>query len=111
MSSGGKGTDPPNAPGTMEREAGNAGPGAGETVPSLWRNRNYNILWVSLLFSMMGTELVAIAFPLLIIAHSRSPVLIGLVTATLAVTRMLANIPAGILADRWNRKNLMLVSQ
>lgn len=110
MSSGGK-ADPPNVPGTMEREARDAGAPAGGAVSSLWRNRNYNILWISLLFSMLGTEMVAVAFPLLIIASSRSPVLIGLVTATLAVTRMLANIPAGILADRWNRKKLMLVSQ
>jgi MFS family permease len=84
---------------------------AGAAAPSLWRNRNYNILWISLLFSMMGTELVAVAFPLLIIAHHGSPALIGLVTATLAVTRMGANIPAGIMADRWNRKRLMFVAQ
>lgn len=111
MSSPGKAADQPDVPGTIELTTESARPAAGEAVPSLWRNRNYNILWISLLFSMLGSEMLFVAFPLLIIARSGSPVLIGMISATLALTRMAANIPAGIIADRWNRRNLMLLSQ
>lgn len=107
----GRAPDTPGAPETIEEPPAGTGEAGKEVGQRLWRNRNYNVLWVSLLFSMMSTELVSIAFPLLVIAHAGSAAEIGLVAATLAVTRMAASIPAGIIADRWNRKFLMLLAQ
>jgi MFS family permease len=77
----------------------------------LSRNRNYNILWISLVLSDLGTEIVALGFPLLILATTGSAVQLGLVASVMAVARMAAGIPAGVVADRWNRRTVMLTAQ
>lgn len=77
----------------------------------LSRNRDYNILWISMLLSELASEIVFIAFPLLILAHSGSAVEVALITSVLAASRMAVTIPAGVLADRWDRKKIMLLSQ
>jgi MFS family permease len=79
--------------------------------PPLSRNRNYNILWSSMLFSELNNAIVAIAFPLLVLATSGSAVQLGLVLTVLAAAAMASNVPAGVIADRWNRKRVMLVCQ
>lgn len=76
----------------------------------LSRNRNYNILWSSMLFSELNNAILAIAFPLLVLATSGSVVQLGLVLTVLAVAAMAANVPAGVVADRWDRRKIMLVS-
>lgn len=91
--------------------AGAAGTTGAEAPVRLSRNRNYNFLWTSLLLSELAVEVVAIGFPLLILARSGSAVQIGLVASVLAVARMAATVPAGVLADRRNRRTLMLVAQ
>jgi len=83
-----------------------------EAVPvRLSRNRNYNILWTSLLLSELNTALVAVAFPLFVLATTGSALQLSLVATVLAATAMVANVPAGVAADRWNRKAVMLVCQ
>jgi len=80
-------------------------------VIPLSRNRNYNILWSSQLFSELATEITQIAFPLLILSLSGSPLQIGLVSSLLMAAHMASIVPAGVIADRWNRKKVMLVCQ
>ena len=77
----------------------------------LSRNRNYNILWSSHFFSDLGSEITFVAFPLLILAVSGSPLQMGLVSSALAIARMAANVPAGVIADRLDRRAVMLVCQ
>ncbi|GIH59818.1 MFS transporter [Microbispora siamensis] len=81
-----------------------------EPVP-LSRNRGYTILWSNMFLSELASEMVFIAFPLLLLAHAASPVEVGLLTSALAAARMIANVPAGVLADRWDRKKILLLSQ
>jgi MFS family permease len=82
-----------------------------ETPTRLSRNRNYNILWSSLLFSELGTEITFIAFPLLILALDGPAWQMGLVAAAVAAAHMAANVPAGVVADRWDRKRVMVLCQ
>lgn len=77
----------------------------------LARNRNYNILWSSQLFSELATEITQVAFPLLILAMAGSPLQIGLVSSVLMAAHMVAIVPAGVIADRWDRKKVMVVCQ
>jgi MFS family permease len=77
----------------------------------LSRNRHYNILWSSLLFSELNNAIVAITFPLLVLATTGSTVELSLVLTVLAAASMVANVPAGVVADRWDRKKVMLVCQ
>lgn len=77
----------------------------------LSRNRDYNVLWMSRLVSELGSELALIGFPLLILATTRSAVEIGLVATTMAVALLMGSVPAGYLADRFDRKVVMVVCE
>ncbi len=80
-------------------------------VVPLGRNRNYQILWGSQALSIFGVNVTFIAFPLLVLALSGSPAMSGLVLGVSAAAELAAGIPAGALADRWNRKKIMLVCE
>ncbi|MEU9455670.1 MFS transporter, partial [Streptomyces sp. NPDC048277] len=73
-------------------------------------NRNYTILWTGQLLSQLTAEILAIALPLLILAGSGSPLQMGLASSVLSLAQMAAVVPAGVLADRWNRRTILLVS-
>src|SRR5260370_38483192 len=69
---------------------------------SLSRNRNFALLWGSMLSSEFGFSAAAIAFPLLVLAINGSGAGSGLVLGTVAAAQLVAGFPAGPLADRWN---------
>lgn len=74
----------------------------------LSRNRNFALLWTSMLSSEFGFSAAAIAIPLLVLTINGSAVDAGLVLGTVATAQLAAGLPAGALADRWDRKRIML---
>lgn len=74
----------------------------------LSRNRNFALLWGSMLTSDFGFSAAAIALPLLVLAINGSAADTGLVLGTVAAAQLAAGLPAGALVDRWNRKHVML---
>jgi len=90
-----------------------APPAAAETAasePSLWRNRDFNLLWSANALSLFGTSMSALAVPLLILFMTNSPVVAGAVGTGSALLRLLCQLPGGVLADRVNRRHTMLIS-
>lgn len=79
-----------------------------EKAVSLWRNRDYLLLWSGQLISTAGSGISQIAFPLLILAITGSPVQAGLIGALRSLTYVLFTLPAGALLDRWDRKRVMV---
>jgi MFS family permease len=79
----------------------------GQSIP-LSRNRNYQLLWISQVLSGVGLSGSVIAFPLLVLALTRSAAASGLVLGAITTAQLLAGLPAGALADRWDRKTIML---
>ena len=75
----------------------------------LWRNREFNLLWVSQSFSDVGNTIAALAVPLLVLALTASPVQAGLVGTVGLVTTVLCRLPAGVLVDRADRRRIMLI--
>ncbi|HET9255439.1 MAG TPA: MFS transporter [Pseudonocardiaceae bacterium] len=75
---------------------------------TLIRNRNYQLLWISQALSGAGLSASVIAFPLLVLALTGSATASGVVLGTIAAAQLLAGLPAGALADRWDRKKIML---
>lgn len=75
---------------------------------SLWRNRDYVLLWSGQAISTIGSSVSELAFPLLVLAITRSPAQAGIVAALDAVPATLFSLPAGVLVDRWDRKRVML---
>lgn len=80
------------------------------TTP-LPRNRDYRILWSGMFLSELAAEIAYIAFPLLLLAHGGSAAAVAGVAAVLAGARTLVSLPAGALADRVDRKRVMVVAQ
>ena len=76
--------------------------------PPLSRNRNYQLLWGSRMLSGFGLSSAGIAFPLLVLTTTGSAAESGVVLGTIAATQCAAGLPAGVLADRWNRKHIMV---
>lgn len=76
---------------------------------SLWRNRAFNLLWVSQVLSDLGTAMSNLALPLLVLYLTGSAAQAGLVgTAGLLVT-LVCRLPAGVVVDRFDRRRLMVV--
>ncbi|MYW48103.1 MFS transporter [Streptomyces sp. SID486] len=91
-----------------------AGEGATELVaetgqpPGLWRNRDFNLLWTGQCLSDLGGAMVDLALPLLVLQQTGSPTRAGLVGTAGLVTTLACRLPAGVLADRYDRRRLMI---
>jgi MFS family permease len=78
--------------------------------PPLWRNRDFVVLLTGQLLSTFGTQLTTIAYPLLALAVTGSPARAGVVAFARLVPFAAFGLPAGVAADRWNRKRLMIAA-
>lgn len=85
-------------------------PAASPTVAarSLWRNRDFNLLWSSQALSDLGDSVAQLAMPLLVLALTGSVVRAGLVGTVAQLARLLTRLPSGVLADRVDRRQALL---
>jgi len=79
--------------------------------PSLWRNTTFVALWSGQVVSALGTRISGVAMPLLVLATTGSPADAGLVGAAGTLPFLVAQLPAGPLVDRWNRRRILLTSE
>lgn len=75
---------------------------------SLRRNRDFTLLWLGQASSGLGSSASSLAYPLLVLATTGSAVAAGAVGALTGAVRTAFRIPGGALADRWNRRALMM---
>src|SRR5215469_18503135 len=76
----------------------------------LGRNRDFNLLWSGQALSDLGTQMSTIAYPLLILAVTGSAAKAGIVGSATIGGMLLFLLPAGVAADRWRRKRIMLIT-
>lgn len=76
---------------------------------SLWRNRDYLLLWSGQSVSQLGGRISDIAIPLLVLALTNSPAQAGFVGAVSGLPYLLFSLHAGAFVDRWNRKYMMML--
>ncbi len=76
---------------------------------SLWRNRDFLLLWGGQIVSSIGTQVSQLALPLLILALTHSPAQAGLLAAIRGLPYLLLVLPAGALVDRWDPRRVMLI--
>lgn len=72
-------------------------------------NRDFQLLWIGETLSDIGSQSAAIAYPLLVLALSGSPTDAGIAGLAKWLPVALFSMPAGVLADRFNRKHLMVL--
>ena len=75
---------------------------------SLWRNRDFHLLWSGQAVSVLGSNVSRLAMPLLVLALTHSPAQAGLMSAVRQAPYLLFSLPAGALVDRWDRKLTMI---
>jgi MFS family permease len=87
-----------------------ASPAQAAPPPRLNRNRDFNLLWSGQALSDFGTQMSTIAYPLLILAVTGSAAKAGIVGSAIIAGTLLFLLPAGVAADRWPRKRIMLIT-
>jgi len=80
-----------------------------EPLP-LRRNRDFVLLQAGQLLSTLGNQSSSVAYPLLVLAVTHSAAKAGLVAFAQILPYPLFVLPAGLIADRLDRKRLMIVS-
>jgi MFS family permease len=66
------------------------------------------LLWTGQLVSTVGSEVSALAFPLLVLALTSSPAKAGIVGFAQSLPNLFLYLIAGVLVDRWDRKLIMI---
>ncbi|MGH3655937.1 MAG: MFS transporter, partial [Micromonosporaceae bacterium] len=62
---------------------------------SLWRNRDFMLLWSGQTASALGSRITATALPLLVLAMTGSPATAGVVGFLGTLPYLLVSLPAG----------------
>ena len=86
--------------------AGQAAAAAPSTGP--WQDRNFRWLWSGMCVSTLGSHTAGIVYPLLVLALTGSPEIVGWVTALRITPFVLLCLPVGAMIDRWDRRRVML---
>jgi predicted MFS family arabinose efflux permease len=77
----------------------------------LRRNLRFQTLWVGQTAVSLGVSVADIAYPLAILAITGSPARAGLFGAVQAVGGLLAGLPAGSLADRYDPRAIVIIAE
>lgn len=83
---------------------------SGAVPPSLLRNRSYMLLMTGMTAESLGAGVALFAVPLVAYGITGSVVQAGVVAAVGQLGALLATLPAGVVADRVDRRRLITVS-
>ncbi|HDQ99069.1 MAG TPA: MFS transporter, partial [candidate division WOR-3 bacterium] len=75
------------------------------------RVRNYRLYWFGNAVSLVGTWMQNVARGWLVLELTNSPFLVGLETSITWLPALFISLPAGVLADHFNKRNLMVITQ
>ncbi|HEV2371300.1 MAG TPA: MFS transporter [Streptosporangiaceae bacterium] len=95
------------------RFSGRATLGAGGSAiasPSR-QNADFRLLLAGSSVSMLGSRITAVAYPLLVLAVTGSPLAAGWSTFAAIAPSALIYLPAGALVDRWDPRRVMFASE
>lgn len=75
------------------------------------KQRDFGLFWLSLLFSAVGSQISTVAIAWQVYEITDSPFQLGLTGLFRALPVMLLSLPGGVLADRMDRRKLLIVTQ
>jgi predicted MFS family arabinose efflux permease len=77
----------------------------------LRRNLRFQTLWIGASASTLGVSVADVAYPLAILAMTGSPARAGLFAAVQATGMLVAGLPAGALADRYDSRTIVIAAE
>jgi hypothetical protein len=77
---------------------------------SLGRNRDFVLLEAGRMLSTAGSSFSSVAYPLLVLSLTHSPAKAGLVSFVRLLPIPVLGLIAGVAADRWDRRRIMLAA-
>ena len=81
------------------------------TAWQVLRQRDFGFFWLSLLFSAVGSQISTVAVAWQVYEITNSPFQLGLTGLFRALPVMILSLPGGVLADRMDRRKLLIVTQ
>ena len=72
--------------------------------------RDFRLLWAGQAVSQLGSRTYGVAYMLWVMAVTGSPALTGLIASVTLAAFTAAQIPAGLLADRFDRRRVMMAA-
>lgn len=81
-----------------------------DAVVPLRRNAAFQLLWIGSAVSQVGSELTRLAMPLLVLALTGSPGWAGVVAGARIAASIVAQLPAGVWVDRWDRRRTLVTA-
>lgn len=77
---------------------------------AVFRNRSFTLLWSGQLISTIGDALTGLAAGIYVYRLTGSALSVGLVLVATALPTLLVGLIAGVVADRFDRKKIMIVT-
>ena len=78
---------------------------------SAFRHRNYRLFFGGQIISLTGTWIQQVALGWLVLQLTNSALLLGVVSSIGALPILVFSLPAGVVADRFNKRNLIVLTQ
>lgn len=75
------------------------------------KQRDFGLFWLSLLFSAVGSQISTVAVAWQVYEITDSPFQLGLTGLFRALPVMILSLPGGVLADRMDRRKLLIITQ
>ncbi len=79
-------------------------------MKQLFNDRNFMVYWFGEFISVVGDHISMLAFPMLVLAMTDSPALVGAVLAVQGLPRAILMLAGGAVVDRYNPRIVMLVT-
>ncbi|MEA2606459.1 MAG: transporter, family, macrolide efflux protein, partial [Chloroflexota bacterium] len=98
---------PPSAP-DADGDAGPTGPRL--SAFSVFRKRDFRLLWSAQLVSTIGTALTDLAAGILVFRLTGSALSVGLMFVATAVPTLIVGLIAGVFVDRYDRRKIMVIA-
>lgn len=102
---------PPGEPPAEQEMADLAQPSSALALLTVFRHRNYRLFFSGQLVSLMGTWMQSVAQAWLVYRLTHSPLLLGLTSFCAQVTVFFMASFGGMIADRVDRRKMLLVTQ
>lgn len=85
-------------------------PNQQQALRALFRNRDFKLLWAGQLLSQVGDQCLLIAAITLISNLSASPLAMLIPAISIAIPQIVFGLVGGVMADRWDRRLVMIWS-